>query len=561
MPHDVVIKNGVVIDGSGQPGRVADVAVHDDHVVAVETGIDAHGADVIDAEGRYVSPGFIDPHTHVDPQLWWDPFGLPLVLHGVTSVMTGNCGVTLAPCNHGDSDTLATLFYQVEEVPLETLRTAVPWSWHSFADYLNGLEGRLGVNCAALVGHCAVRFAVMGAASVERAATDAEIETMRALVREAVRAGAIGFSTSQNKLHVGAGGVPIPSRWAHDDEIVALCDVLGEEGCGVIQTDGGVDIAHRAAWVQEVGGPIAERTGRPVLAGNVLPRYAASQTILDEIKSFQERGAAIYAQAAPSRFDSYFTLDGGTVTFMTFPVWRRIASMSHDERLVAFRDPAFRDQIHRQSVEGNEPIPWERIRIFKTLRADNSRLEGRAVPEYARELGLRIVDAISELALAEDLQTQFLLESTPDADRIIASYLKSPQAILGASDAGAHVKTFCGGGNTSLVLSKWVRDQQVLTLEEAVRRMTSEPADVLGLCGRGRLAPGGAADVVVFDLDRISYETPRPVTDLPGGGERLWHDATGFDHVLVNGRSVVRDGELTRDLAGKVIRPEAAHAK
>ena len=406
MRHDVIIKDGMVIDGSGQPGREADVAIRDGRIVAVEANSDVQGAEVIDAGGRFVSPGFVDPHTHVDPQLWWDPFGLPLVLHGVTSVMTGNCGVTLAPCNPGDSDTLATLFYQVEEVPLETLRAAVPWSWNSFGEYLEGLDNRLGINCASLIGHCAVRFSVMGEASLERAATAEEIERMRTLVREGIRAGAIGFSTSQNKLHVGAGGVPIPSRWAKDDEIIALCDVLGEEGRGLIQTDGGVDIAHHASWVQEIGGPIAERTGRTVLAGNVLPRYAASHQILNEIRSFQERGASIYAQAAPSRFDSYFTLDGGMVTFMVFPVWRRIASMSHEERLVAFRDPAFRDQVHQESAEGSDPIPWERVRIYKTLRGDHSNLMGRLVPEYADSLAVRIIDAIADLALDEDLQTQ-----------------------------------------------------------------------------------------------------------------------------------------------------------
>ena len=556
MKHDLVIKNGMVVDGSGQPGGIADVAIQSGRIVSIEPDCGTDAEEIIDADGRYVAPGFIDPHTHVDPQLWWDPFGLPLVLHGVTSVMTGNCGVTLAPCNAGDSEALAELFYQVEEVPLETLQAAVPWSWNTFAEYVGGLNSRIGINCAALVGHCAVRFSVMGFESLERAARPPEIERMRELVRQGLRAGAIGFSTSQNKLHVGAGGVPIPSRWAKDDEILALCDVLREEGRGIIQTDGGVDIAHRAAWVQEIGGPVAVGTGRTVLAGNVLPRFAASQSILDEIRSFQEQGASIYAQAAPSRFDSYFTLDGGTVTFNSFSVWRRIASMSHDERLEAFSDPAVRDEIHCESVEGEEAIPWERIRIFKPLSEGNQGLAGQLVTNYASSLGRRIVDAISDLALSENLQTQFVIEATADADAMIASFLKSPQTIVGASDAGAHVKTFCGGGNTSLVLSKWVRDEKVLTLEEAVRRMTSEPAEVLGFPARGRLVAGFAADVVVFDLEEVTYEAPHFVDDLPGGGERLWHDATGFDHVIVNGKSVVRDGRLTGALAGTVIQPE-----
>ena len=358
MSVDLIIKNGQMIDGSGAPGRIADVMIDSGRIVSIREGIREPASEVIDAAGRVVTPGFIDPHTHVDPQLWWDPFGLPLVLHGVTSVMTGNCAVTLAPCKDEDKDTLARLFYQVEEVPIETLRHAVPWSWNTFGEYLHALDGRLGINCGALVGHSAVRYSIMGSASLERAATADEVDRMRQLLRESIRAGAVGFSTSQNKLHIGEGGVPIPSRWADKDEIDALCAVLGEERLGIIQTDGGVDIAHRSDWIREVGGPIAQRTGRTVLAGNVLPGFAASQEILDVIATFRQGGASVYAQAAPSRFDSYFTLDGGTVTFNIYPAWRTIASMSHEERMAAFRDPAMRDEIQRQSVDGDNPIKW-----------------------------------------------------------------------------------------------------------------------------------------------------------------------------------------------------------
>jgi N-acyl-D-aspartate/D-glutamate deacylase len=554
MAHDLIIRGGTVVDGSGAEGRIADVVVDGGRVVEVAARADEPAREVIDAEGRVVAPGFVDPHTHVDPQLWWDPFGLPLVLHGVTSVMAGNCSVTLAPCAEADRDALARLFYQVEEVPLETLQAAVPWSWTDFGGYVDGLEGRLGINCATLVGHSAVRYAVMGEASLERAATAEEVARMREVVRASVRGGAIGFSTSQNKLHVGEGGVPIPSRWADHDEVVALCEVLGEEGRGVIQTDGGVDIAHRADWVREVGGPLATRTGRTVLAGNVLPAYAGSQEILDVIAGFREQGAAVWAQAGPTRFDSYFTLDGGTITFNVFPSWRAIGSMTHDQRLAAFRDPAMRDAIQRESVEGEAPARWHRIRVAKATTERNRRFEGRTVAELAAEGGVRVVDLIADLALDEDLQTQFVIEANPRIDGAIADFLRSPQALVGGSDAGAHVKTFCGGGNTSLMLSKWVRDLGVLTLEEAVRRMTSEPAHALGFEGRGLLAPGYAADVVVFDLDRISYDVPRTVRDLPAGAERLWHDATGVDHVLVNGHVAVRDGEVTGALGGAVLR-------
>ena len=311
MAYDLLIKNGKIVDGSGAPAYVGDVVVDSGRIVSVGRKSKESAAEVVDADGRVVAPGFIDPHTHVDPQLWWDPFALPLVLHGVTSVMTGNCAVTLAPCKPDDSDALASIFYRVEDVPLETLRTAVPWSWGSFDQYLRGLDGRLGINCAALVGHCAVRYSVMGPASLERAATDEEVRKIRELVRESIRAGAIGFSTSQNVLHVGEGGVPIPSRWAEPEEVLALAEVLGEERRGIIQTDGGTSIAQRADWVRDIGGPLAERTGRTVLAGNVLPGFAASEAVIDAITPFRERGVPIYAQLLPSRLDTFFTLGGG----------------------------------------------------------------------------------------------------------------------------------------------------------------------------------------------------------------------------------------------------------
>ncbi len=553
MDLDLIIENGFIIDGSGSPGRSGRIGIKAGRVVLLDETTAVTAAEVVDAEGRVVAPGFIDPHTHVDPQLWWDPFGLPLVLHGVTTVMTGSCGISLAPCNQGDSDALASLFYQVEEVPLSTLKSAVPWAWRTFGEYLAGLRGRLGINCASLVGHNAVRFAVMGKESLERTATPDEIDDMRRIVRDSLRGGAIGFSTSQNKLHVAEGGIPIPSRWADTEEIVALCSVVGEEKRGIVQTDGGVDIAHRAQWVEEIGGPLAERSGRTVLAGNVLPRFAASQTILDVIGTFQDRGASIYAQAAPSRFDSYFTLDGGTVTFNVYPSWTRIASMSHLERLAAFRDAAMRDDLHRESVEAKGAIPWRRIRICKAGPRHQD-LVGQSVVDYAAARQARIIDAVADLALEEDLQTQFVIEANPEADDMIADFLRSPQAIVGGSDAGAHVKTFCGGGNTSLLLAKWVKERGILSLPEAVRRITSEPAQVLGLAGRGLLANGSAADVVVFDPERVSYDQPRMVADLPGGEERLWHDASGFDHVIVNGRFAVRDGQVTETLAGELVR-------
>jgi N-acyl-D-aspartate/D-glutamate deacylase len=234
--------------------------------------------------------------------------------------------------------------------------------------------------------------------------------------------------------------------------------------------------------------------------------------------------------------------------------------MSHAERIAAFRDPAMRRALQQESVEGDQPIRWHRIKIAKTSQPSSHELVGRSVADLAAERETRIVDLVADLALAEDLQTQFVIEANPKVDALIATYLTSPDAIVGGSDAGAHVKTFCGAGNTSLLLSKWVREERVLTLEQAVKRMTSEPAQALGFTGRGLLASGFFADVVVFDADAVTHSPPRTVQDLPGGSERLWHDATGIDHVLVNGQFAVQDGTLTHNLAGAVIRSERVAA-
>jgi N-acyl-D-aspartate/D-glutamate deacylase len=561
MRLDLVIEGGLVVDGSGAPGVVADVGIGDGLIAAIGDLSGAQAVERVDATGLVVAPGFIDPHTHIDAQLFWDPMAAPLVLHGVTTAVMGNCSVTLAPCRPDGADELARMFFLIEEVPIEALRAGVPWSWDSFGEFLAALDGRLGINCAALVGHSALRHHVMGSASIERAADAHELAAMRELLRECIRAGAFGFSTSQNRLHVLEGGLPIPSRVASADEIVALCDVLGEEGTGIIQTDGGEGIRRRARWIDDVGRTIARRTSRPVLAGNVFSTPGSSdgwRDILRAVEECQDQGLRVFVQANPTRLDAFFHVDGGILSGSS-PTWSSLALMSPADRLRALHDPGVRDRMQDETVDNVRTArDWSNIRVSRTGAPHLADLVGTSVAEIAVSRGVRVIDAFFDLVIEDRMETEFVEEGINNREPAdVVAMLRSPQAIIGSSDAGAHVKTFCGSGNTTYVLAHWVRDTASLSLEEAVQRLTSTVASVLGLGDRGLLKPGYAADVVVFDLDGVRYEPTRVVDDLPTGATRLWRDAPGIHHVVVNGAVAVRDGTPTGARSGQILQSTA----
>ena len=322
MRCDLLIKGGTVVDGTGMPRRRADVAIADGRIVRVGRVGDAGTSRVIDAEGLVVAPGFIDPHTHLDPQLCWDPLGTPSVFHGVTTVMTGNCSVTLAPCRAADRPALARLFYMVEEVPLECFEEGIQWTWESFGEFLDALDNGLGINVAALVGHSALRYYVMGPASYERAATDAEISEMQVVLRASMLAGAVGFSTSRLMYHMGEGGRPIPSRLAADREVHALCDVLGELGAGIFETDGGAVLSEFPTHIRELAGPAALRTGCTVLIGGTVQEWSSPQTWRDvytAIAEFQARARA----SSPRRRRARSTCSSAWTAPASSPTCRR----------------------------------------------------------------------------------------------------------------------------------------------------------------------------------------------------------------------------------------------
>jgi N-acyl-D-aspartate/D-glutamate deacylase len=561
MGHDLLVRDGFVVDGSGLPRFRADVAIEGGVVVEVGRLAGRGARRVVDAGGRVVAPGFVDPHTHYDPQLHWDGLATPSLLHGVTTVVTGNCGVTLAPCRAADRGALARLFHVVEEIPLAAFERGIEWRWESFGECLDALEGRLGPNLVAFVGHSAIRYFAMGPASYEREASEEEIAAMRALLTTSLREGAAGFSTSQSVHHVGEGGRPIPSRLASDAEVAVLASVLAELGRGIFQTDGGPRTHEVPDHVRRVDGPIAERTGRPVLLSGTLHEWNHPEVwreVHAAIAEFQARGARIFTQASPVRLDLDFALDTA-ILFQDLPALGRITALPREEKLRAYRDPAVRDAIEREAVLGRSPCffsrRWDTVFVAEAGGGGPRALVGQSVAEIARRRGARIADALCDLVVDADLDVRFRLEGSANGDdAAVAAMLRSPQALIGFSDAGAHVNTLCGAGDTSLVLARWVRERGVLGLEEAVRALSFQPASVLGLRGRGLLRPGFAADVVVFDPAAVEHRPPRRVADLPGGGERLWRDAPGIDAVIVNGELVVERGIATDARPGLVLR-------
>jgi N-acyl-D-aspartate/D-glutamate deacylase len=557
---DLAIVGGTVVDGSGLPRYRADVGISDGRIVRVGRLAGAPARETIDASGQVVSPGFIDPHTHLDPQLCWDPAGTPSVHHGVTTVLTGNCSLSLAPCRPEDRDPISRMFYRIEDIPLDSFKAGVKWSWESFADYAAAMREQVAINLAALVGHSTLRYFAMGAESFERPATSSELSAMCEGLAESIEGGAIGLSTSRLVFHVGEGGRPIPSVLASDDELEALCRVMGDVGRGFLQTDPGATGRDTSRYIREVLAPIAERTGVAILMSGTVQEAGAPhlwREVHDLIASYQEQGLRIFTQANPCRIDGRFTLVR-TLSFNDMPTWRSTIALDHDAKLAAFRDPDIRDAMQYEAVDSTEPAffsrRWETVQILEVTREHNKWMIGMNVQELAEKQGKRVIDTILDLALDEDLKVAFLAVGRANGDEAaVAAQLRSQQAIVGSSDAGAHVTQMCGAGDTSLLLSKWVRETKSLSLEEAVHAITFKTSSVLGLEDRGLLRPGYAADVVVFDPDAVAYLDTRFVADLPGGGERLWRDSAGIRHVLVNGQAVVEDGRLTGKRPGRVL--------
>ena len=559
---DLVVTGGTVVDGTGAPARTADVAIADGRVVEVGQ-IDASAArEHIDADGLLVTPGFVDIHTHYDAQLHWDPTASPASWHGVTTLMTGNCGFTLAPSKPDDVEWLLLMLSRVEGMSADALRAGVPFRGGSLGDFLAGLDGRLGVNVGANVGHCAVRRYVMGDEASERAATDEEIAQMRRLVRSAFDQGAIGFTSSQLELHVAHDGRGVPSNHACPDELIALAAVLRDVGRGSIEFIprtflNGYDEADR-----ELVLAMARVSGRPVHLNTLtlLPHAPDGWSrSLEFAQAASDAGLEVHPMFATNRQGAHFSLDS-TFLFDEMPSFRDTLTMPEPRRSQRLRDQAVRDQMRKEIADptGRSFVfVWQVVAVETVHRAENDGFVDRTVWDIAQEQGKDPLDAFLDLSLAEDLQMQFVLAAPPSKERqaVTEALIKSPLIMAGSSDGGAHLLSFCGADFTTRLISEWTPD--VLSIEDAIARLTSIPARAYGIADRGTLEAGKAADVLLIDRERLSAgETPRYVRDFPAESGRYVVDATGYHSVIVNGQTLLRDGADTGRRPGVVLRTE-----
>lgn len=560
---DYLIRGGTVVDGTGAPGVVADVGIRDGRIVAVGK-VDEPANHVIDATGLVVAPGFVDPHTHYDAQLFWDPYASPSNLHGVTSIIAGNCGFTLAPLSPENADYMLNMMVKVEGMPKAALEEGVPWDWSSFSEYLDRLDGKLGVNAAFLVGHCALRRHVMGADSVGNTASQAQIDEMKRLLSEAITAGGLGFSTTQSYTHSDGDGQPVPSRWATRDEVLQLSEVVSNhpgttlewvtDGCLQGFTDEEIDLMIEMSL-----------RGRRPINWNVLTIDSAEperyRHQLAASEKAEQRGAKVVALTMP-------TLVGMNMSFRTYcalnqlPDWGDILGLPIPERIEKLRDPAVRIFMENRAASPEAGVfarltGWGRYRIGDTYSAENEGLKGRLVSDIARERGVRDFFALLDIAIADDLRTVLWpgpTDDDPESWRLRAEAWDSGYTMIGGSDAGAHLDRMCGAPYTTEWLGDCIRGKQLTTLEKAVRHLTDVPARLFGLTDRGRIAEGWIADVVVFDPNTIDSGEVELVNDLPGGTSRLYADAIGIEKVFVNGRLTVDGGKPTGDLPGIVLR-------
>jgi N-acyl-D-aspartate/D-glutamate deacylase len=551
---DTKIVGGTIVDGTGAAGYLGSLGIRDGQVTAIEAGdalADADANDTVDARGRIVAPGFVDIHTHYDAQVLWDRMLTVSPWHGVTTVVTGNCGFGVAPTRPDHRERIVKTLEKVEGMSADALRAGLGdhWPFETFPEYLDAIEQRGSViNMATLVGHTPVRLNVLGEAATERAADAAEVAQMRAIVAEALDAGAVGFATSKSPTHVGAAGRPVPSRLAELDEIAALASTLGDAGRGVMQATLGAGLAF------DEFAQIAEATGRPIswtalLAGAGGPGMA--QALLDLSGGLLDRGLPVWAQVSCRPLTFEFTM-AEPFPFESLRLFGPISATGDlDTKMAIYRDADFRTDFAAKMASGEAGVlggSWDRA-VLSWYPPDPS-LEGRSITDLAHEQSVDPSQLVLDLALESRLDARFRMAVLNYDDDEVEPLLTDAHTMLGLSDAGAHASQLCDAGFSTHLLSHWVRDRAALTIEEAVRMLTSQAADIFGLTDRGRLAVGRPADVVVFDAATVGCSELRRVHDQPAGGDRLVADARGIDLVMANGVVVRRDGADTVDPAG-----------
>jgi N-acyl-D-aspartate/D-glutamate deacylase len=534
MSADVVIRGGTVYDGTGGPGQMADVAITEGVIEAI--GPNLKGRRELDASGCAVAPGFIDIHTHFDAQVFWDPELKPSSYHGVTTVVAGNCGFSIAPCRPEHHDTIVHTLENVEGMDANTLSAGIAWEFETFPEFLDLVRRRgTTLNFTAYIGHTTLRLYVMGDAAYERAATPEEIERMCQLLGEAIDFGAAGFSTSFSFAHRGVEGKPVPSRFAEMDEVEALFMATGKAGKGVVLTTPGwqCEYADIFTWQPKVGRPFT------------CPLFSLSNGKHRDVVALHQaalaQGANVWPQVTPRPLTMQFTL-ADAYNLNVGPVFSELMKVGREVRKAAYRDQEWRARAYEdlEACEGGMKPRWETYEVSESARFPE--LLGRRVTDIARERNCNPLDVMCELSLDEDLGTRFRAYIANDDIAEVTSLLNEAHVVLGLTDAGAHVDQLCDAPLPTDLLGLWVRERQVMPIERAIRKLAGEPADMFGFEGRGYLREGYCADVTVFDPATVGTGPQRRLRDLPADGERLTNEEpTGMRHVLVNGTLIRQD--------------------
>ncbi len=551
---DLLIRGGTLVDGSGAPARRGDLALRDGRIAALGE-VSGGASRTIDAEGLVVAPGFVDIHTHYDAQVFWDRMLSISPWHGVTSVVMGNCGFGIAPTRPEHRDLILRTLENVEGMSLDALRAGVgeDWPFETFPEFLAAIEQRgSAINVGALVGHTPVRLYVLGEEATEREATPEEVEQMRRIVVDALRAGALGFATSKSPTHVGYLGRPVPSRASAFEEISALAGALGEVGHGVLQATVG-----RGLFLDQFA-EIQRKTGRPVswtalLAGAMGPD--GHKRVLEQTAALHAEGVEVIPQVScrPLNFEFQFK---APFPFESMSLFKPVSAADHAGKMKIYADPEFRAGFREKGFQGMLGQSWEHAVISE--HAPDPSLEGRDVSGLAAERGVHPVDLVLDLSLESGLETRIRMSLLNTDEDVVGELLRDPTTMVGLSDAGAHASQLCDACFSTHLLARFVREKGVLSLEAAVRLLTSRSAEVFGLHDRGRLEPGLAADVTVFDPDTVGCGPLERVRDFPAGADRLISRASGIEAVVVNGTVIRERGEdvvaADGELPGRVLR-------